>query len=140
MITRVNHIGIAVNSIEEAKKLYNIAFGLKVGPTMYDREERTNIAWVPVGNIILQLMEPVGQEGLLAKFLQKRGEGIHHLNIEVTDMDEMVTTLRENGIPLVDEKPRIAADGTKHLVIHPSGTGKVLFQSNQHGPKTFHGW
>ena len=140
MITRINHIGIAVNSIEEARKLYSDVFGLKVGPTKHNERERVNLAWIPTANVILELIEPTDPDGPLAKFLQRRGEGLHHLLVEVTDMEETFKTLKEKEIPLVDKKPRIEADGTKRLYIHPKGTGRVFIQASEHAVETYHSW
>ena len=128
MIKRIDHIGIAVNSLEEAKKLWRDAFGLEVSETKLDEAQKVNVAWVTVGDIPLQLMETTDPEGPLAKFIQRRGEGVHHLHLEVTDMEETFKTLKEKGIPLIDEKPTIDAHGTKHLIIHPKGTGNILIQ------------
>jgi methylmalonyl-CoA epimerase len=140
MITRVNHIGIAVSSIEEARKMYTEVFGLKVGPTKLSGEEKMKVAWIPLGNVVLELMEPTDLDGPLAKFLQRRGEGLHHLQVEVTSMEETVKTLKEKGIPLIDKKPRVAGDGTQRLYIHPAGTGKVFIQPSEHTPETYHSW
>ena len=128
MLKRIDHIGIAVNSLEEAKKVWGDAFGLEVGPTFYNEGDKVNEALVPVGDITLHFMETTDPEGPLSKFLAKRGEGVHHLALEVSNVEAMLKTLKERGILLIHEKPRIGADGTKHLVIHPKGTGNVLIQ------------
>ncbi|MBM2824364.1 MAG: methylmalonyl-CoA epimerase [Dehalococcoidales bacterium] len=128
MIKKVGHIGIAVNNLEKAKKLWRDAFGLEVSETKTDDAQKVNNAWVTVGNITIQLMETTDPEGPLGKFIQRRGEGVHHLHLEVTDMEETFKTLNDNGVTLVDKKPVIEPSGRKHLILHPRGTSNVLIQ------------
>jgi len=131
MITKIDHIGIAVNNLEEAVKLYTDAFGLKVGEIETVKEDKVRVAMVPVGESRIELLESTGSEGPIAKHIKKRGEGIHHLALEVGDIQGMLDILKGKGIPLIDEKPRIGAGGTRCAFLHPSRT-KVLIELVEH--------
>ncbi|MEE9398706.1 MAG: methylmalonyl-CoA epimerase [Dehalococcoidales bacterium] len=128
MIAGVHHIGIAVSSIEEARRLYSAAFGLEVGETEIEEQAGIKIAWVPVGNTKLELVEPDDPKGELARQIEKRGEGMHHLALEVADIQDALETLKEKGFPLISEKPERGYGGAKVAWLHPTGTGKVLIE------------
>ena len=131
MIVGIEHIGIAVTSIEEARKLYSDVFGLEVGETEIVEGQKIRVAWVPVGNTKIELLESTDPEGPIAKHIEKRGEGIHHLALEVSDIQGMLEALKEKGLPLVDMEPRIGAGGYKVAFLHPKGT-KVLIELVEH--------
>ena len=132
MIAGIEHIGIAVNSIEEARKLYSHAFGLEVGETETMEELKIKVAWVAVGNTKIELLEPTDSEGELAKFLERRGEGVHHLALEVNNIQDALETLKKKGIPLVDEEPGRGYGGTRVAFLHPKGTRRVLIELVEH--------
>ena len=132
MIKKVNHIGIAVKNLEEAIKLYTDVFGLEVKEIEVVEEQKLRTAVIPVGETNIELMEPIGSEGPVAKFLEKRGEGLHHLSLEVNNIQDALQTVFENGIPLVDEEPRIGVGGSRIAFLHPKGT-KVLIELVQPG-------
>jgi len=127
MITKINHIGIAVNSIEDALKLYTDVLGLKLKDIEILEEQKMRIALIPVGESKIELLEPTHPEGTIAKYIEKRGEGLHHLALEVTDIESALETLKRKGIPLIDEKPRVSVANTKIAFLHPKGT-KVLIE------------
>ena len=128
MIVGVHHIGIAVTSIEEARKIYSDAFGLEVGETETEERAGIKIAWISVGNTKFELVEPADPEGELAKQIEKRGEGVHHLALEVTDIQDAMETLEAKGVPLVSEKPKAGYGSTKVAWLHPRGTRKTLIE------------
>jgi len=133
MIVRIDHIGVAVNSVEEAVKLYTDAFGIKAEDIEMEtvEEQKVKAAMIPIGESRIELLESTDQEGVIAKYIEKRGEGMHHLALEVSDIQGMLKTLKEKGLPLVDMEPRIGAGGVKVAFLHPKGT-KVLIELVEH--------
>ena len=127
MIKKINHIGIAVNSIEDAVKLYTDVLGLKVKDIEIVEAQKLRIALIPVGESKIELIESTDPEGAIAKYIEKRGEGLHHLALEVSDIQQALDTLRGKGIQLIDEKPRISVGDTKIAFLHPKET-KVLIE------------
>ena len=127
MINKINHIGIAVRSIEEAVKLYTDVLGLKLKEIEVVTDQKVRTAVISVGESTIELMEPIGSEGPIAKYLEKRGEGMHHLSLEVNDIEDALETMVNNGIPLVDEKPRMGVGGNRIAFLHPKGT-KILIE------------
>ena len=127
MIVRIDHIGIAVNSIEDAAKLYS-GVGLKiVGKIESSEVDKIKVAMIPVGESKIELMESTDPEGAIAKFIAKRGEGIHHLAIGVSNITDELETLKRKGVPLVDMEPRIAVGGHRIAFLHPKAT-KILLE------------
>lgn len=126
MIKGVHHIGIAVNNLEEARKLYRDVYGMKVGNTEVNEERGIRIAWAVTGNTKFELMEPTSPQSELAQQIAKRGEGMHHLALLVDDMQQAIRTLKKMGVPLVSDTPGAGYGGTKTLWLHPKGTGKTL--------------
>ena len=133
MIVRIDHIGIAVNSVEDAVKLYTDAFGLKAEDIEMEtvEEQKVRAAMIPVGESRIELLESTDSEGPIAKYIEKRGEGIHHLALEVSNIQSMLDTLKERGIPLIDMEPRIGAGGARMAFLHPKRT-KVLIELVEH--------
>ncbi len=132
MIKKINHIGIAVKNLEEAVKLYTNAFGLKVKEIDVVEDQKLRTAVIAVGETNIELMEPIGSDGPVAKFLEKRGEGVHHLALEVNNIQDALQTMVKNEIPLIDEEPRIGVRGNRIAFLHPKGT-KVLVELVQPG-------
>ena len=128
MIRKINHIGIAVKNIEEAIKLYTQALGLEVTDIETVEEHKVKIAMIPVGESKIELLEPTHPEGNLARYIEKRGEGLHHLALEVSDIEAALGSLKTEGIPLVDEAPRIGAGGSKVAFLHPKGANRVSIE------------
>ena len=127
MITKINHIGIAVNSIDEAVKLYTDVLGLKVKDIEVVQEQKVKTALIPVGESKIELIESTDSEGTVARFIERRGEGLHHLAFEVSDIQDTLGTLVSKGIALIDEKPRKGVENTNVAFLHPKGT-KVLME------------
>lgn len=128
MITRINHIGIAVKSIDEAVKLYTDVLGLKVKDIEVVVEQKVKTALIPVGESKIELIESTDPEGTIAKFIENRGEGIHHLAFEVSNVDDALNTVKDKGIAVIDEKPRGGVENTRIAFLHPKGTGRVLME------------
>ncbi len=127
MIKKINHIGIAVRNIEEAVKLYTDVFGLKVSEIEIVADQKVRTVVIPVGESKIELIEPIDQEGPIAKYIEKRGEGMHHLALEVSNIEDALRTMTANGIPLIDEKPRRGVENTRIAFLHPKGT-RVLIE------------
>jgi len=128
MIKKINHIGIAVNSIDLALKIYTEVLGLSLKEIEVVEEQRTRTAILPVGESKIELLEPTDAEGPIAKYIEKFGEGIHHLALEVADIEDALNRVSQSGIPLIDETPRQGVEGTHIAFLHPKGTGRVLLE------------
>jgi len=129
VIVKLDHIGIAVNNVEDAVKIYCDVLGLKAEDIKREtvEEEKIKAAMIPVGESRIELMESTDPQGVIAKHIAKRGEGMHHLSLEVSNIHDELETLKGKGVPLVDMEPRIGVGGTKVVFIHPKAT-KVLIE------------
>jgi len=134
MIVRIDHIGVAVNSVEDAVKLYTDAFGIKAEDIEIEtvEEQKVRVAMIPVGESRIELLESTDAEGPIAKYIEKRGEGMHHLALEVSNIQGMLEALKEKGVPLINTEPVIGAGGSRGAFLHPSGTTKVLIELVEH--------
>jgi len=128
MITGIDHIGIAVNKLEEALEIYQKILGLEVRKIRLVKDQKVNAALLLVGENKIELTEPTDKESPVAKFLEKRGEGIHHIAFKVTNIEDFLKKIKDKGITLVDEKPRIGAEGFKIAFLHPKSTKNVLIE------------
>ena len=127
MIKKINHIGIAVNSIEETVRLYTDILGLKLKDVEVVADQKVKTAIIPVGESKIELLESTDPEGVIAKYIERRGEGLHHLALEVTNLQDTLDTLAKQGVALIDQKPRNGVEGTRIAFLHPKGT-KVLIE------------
>jgi len=128
MITKISHVGIAVNSIEETLKLYTEVLGLKLNGVEVVEEQKVKTAIISVGESKIELLESTDPEGPIAKFIESRGEGLHHLAFEVGNVRDALGTVASKGVALIDEKPRRGVENTQIAFLHPKGTGKVLME------------
>jgi lactoylglutathione lyase/methylmalonyl-CoA/ethylmalonyl-CoA epimerase len=126
MIKKINHIGIAVNSIEDSLKLYTDVLGLEVKGIEIVEEQKAKTVIIPVGETKIELIESTSPEGAIAKHIERRGEGLHHIALEVIDIEHALDTLKEKGIPLVDEQPRTGVENSRIAFLHPKGTKALL--------------
>ncbi len=131
MITHIDHIGIAVNNLDEALALYRDALGLQVTHTADEPEQRVRVAFLPRGNSEIELLEPYPGEGPVRKFMEKRGEGMHHICLAVDDIEAALARLAASGVQLIDETPRLNSRGHKIAFIHPKGAHGVLIELYQ---------
>ena len=123
----LEHIGIAVSDLEEALAFYEEAFGLKAESIVALEERNVRVAFLPLGNTKIELLEPLG-EGALSRFLERRGEGLHHIALSVSDIHGSLNRMKEIGIRLVDEVPRPGAEGGLVAFLHPQSTRSVLVE------------
>jgi methylmalonyl-CoA epimerase len=134
MPLRVEHIGIATRSIEEALGFWRDALGLEVRHTETVEEQGVNVAMLPAGEPRIELLEPTGPDSPVAKFLEKRGPGIHHVAVRVADIRAALARMKTAGARLIDEEPRVGAGGCLVAFVHPSASGGVLLELVQHMP------
>ncbi|HVF26656.1 MAG TPA: methylmalonyl-CoA epimerase [Pyrinomonadaceae bacterium] len=125
---KIEHIGIATHSIDDALGFWRDALGLDVVGTEEVAEQGVRVAMLPVGESRIELLEPTGPASPVAKFLEKRGAGIHHVAVRVDDIRSALARLKEKGARLIDESPRIGAGGCLIAFVHPSAAGGVLLE------------
>ncbi len=128
MIAKINHIGIAVKSVDDTVKLYTDVLGLKVENIEVIADQNAKTAIIPVGESKIELIESTDPEGAIGKFIENRGEGLHHLALEVSNIKDALSTLVEKGVVLIDEKPRKGVGNTDIAFLHPKSTGRVLIE------------
>ena len=128
MIQKIDHIGIAVNSIDNALKLYADALGINVKEIEVVEEQRVRTAILPVGESKIELLEATDPESPVAKYIEKSGEGMHHLALTVDDIESALEKMKQSGLPLIDETPRKGVENTRIAFLHPKGTGRVLLE------------
>jgi methylmalonyl-CoA/ethylmalonyl-CoA epimerase len=126
-IKRIDHVAIAVNDVAAAAAKWREAFGLEVREHEVVESQRTEAALIPIGEGNIELIAPRGNDGL-AKFLDKRGPGLHHIAIEVEGIEGALALLKGLGVALIDETPRSGARGHKVAFVHPKATGGVLVE------------
>jgi methylmalonyl-CoA epimerase len=129
---KVDHIGIATKSIEEGLAVWRDTLGLEVHSSDEVKEQGVKVCMLAVGDTHVELLEPLGDETPVGKFLAKRGPGIHHIAIEVSDIHGSLAQLKERGARLIDETPRVGAGGSLVAFVHPSATNGVLLELVQH--------
>ncbi len=125
---KINHLGIATKGIEEALKFWGDALGLENVHTEVVEEQKVRVAMLPIGESRIELLEPTSDDSPISKFLEKRGGGIHHIAVEVEDINAVLTQMKEKGVRLIDEAPRIGAEGCLIAFVHPSSTNGVLLE------------
>ena len=126
-ILKIDHIAIAVNDVDAALAKYKEVFGLEPSAREVVPSQKTEAALLPIGDSNIELISPKGNEGL-AKFLEKRGPGLHHIAVEVEGIESALSFLKALGVPLIDEAPRKGARGHKVAFVHPKATGGVLIE------------
>ncbi|MHB1418108.1 MAG: methylmalonyl-CoA epimerase [Bacillota bacterium] len=128
MITKIDHIGIAVKSIEEARKLYEGILGLSITGTEVIADQKVKVAFVPTGESELELLESTDPEGPVGKFIEAKGEGLQHIALRVDNLEATLADLKAKGVRLIDEKPRYGAGGARIAFIHPKATSGTLIE------------
>ena len=132
-VLKVDHIGIAVADLEERMKFYTDFLGLKCEGIEEVEEQKVRVAFFPVGDSEIELLESTSPDGPIAKFIEKNGEGIQHIALRVDSIEGALEYLKENGVRLIDEKPRYGAGGASIAFLHPKATGGVLFEISERG-------
>jgi methylmalonyl-CoA/ethylmalonyl-CoA epimerase len=139
-IKKIDHVAIAVNDIDASVIKYREAFGLEPRERETVASQKTEAALLPIGDSNIELISPSRTDGNdgLAKFLEKKGPGLHHIAVEVEGIEEALATLKALGIPLIDETPRSGARGHKVAFVHPKATGGVLIELVEPDPSHTH--
>jgi methylmalonyl-CoA/ethylmalonyl-CoA epimerase len=126
-MAQIDHIGIAVKSLTAAKSIYQ-KLGLSVSAEETVEQEKVRVVMVAVGESRLELLEATSEESTIAKFVAKRGEGLHHVCLRVPDLPATVERMKKDGVRLVSEEIKIGAGGHKYVFVHPSSAGGVLLE------------
>ena len=125
---KIDHLGIATKGIDEALKFWEDALGLKNVHTETVEDQKVRVAMLPIGESRIELLEPTTADSPISKFLEKRGGGLHHIAVEVEDINAALERLNSQGMRLIDEKPRIGAEGCLVAFVHPAASGGVLLE------------
>ena len=125
--SKIDHIGIAVKNIEEALKLYTDILGLKVAGVEVIEDQKVKTAIINIGESKIELLESTSPDGTVAGFIEKRGEGLHHIALAVDDIEAAIQILKDRNIQLIDEKPRKGVQNTRIAFAHPRAT-KILLE------------
>ena len=124
---QIDHLGIAVKSLAQAKTFYQ-NLGMQVMPEETVAQEKVRLAMVPLGESRIELLEPLSDDSPIAKFLAKRGEGLHHVSLRVDNLASTVENLKKSGVRLINEQIQVGAGGHLYVFVHPSSAGGVLLE------------
>lgn len=133
MLTKINHIGIAVKSLEESLPFYRDSLGMSFAGIEVVAEQKVRVAMLQVGESKIELLEPTEDDSPVAKFIEKNGAGIHHIAYEVADIEAAIAKLAEEGVRMIDQKPRCGAHDTRIAFLHPKSSAGVLTELCQCG-------
>lgn len=125
---KINHLGIATKKIEDVISFWTDSLGLELVHTEIVEDQKVRVAMLPLGESRIELLEPTTEDSPISKFVEKRGGGIHHIAVEVEDIAAALQKARENGATLIDQEPRVGAEGCLVAFIHPKSTGGVLLE------------
>lgn len=132
MFKRIDHIGVAVKNLEESLHIFKDILGMQYTGEEEVEEQKVKTAFLPVGESEIELLESTSPDGAIAKFIEKRGEGIHHIAFEVDDLGEKLKELEKAGVRLIDKKPRYGAGGAQIAFLHPKSTNGILIELCEH--------
>ena len=127
-ILKIDHLGIAVNSIDDGKDFWSGVLGLDFEGAETVAEQKVTTAFFPVGESEVELLESTAPDGPVAKYIEKRGQGIQHVAFRVENIDDALAELKEKGVRLIDQQPRIGAGGARIAFLHPKATNGVLVE------------
>ncbi len=132
---KISHLGIATKDIDEALKFWQNALGLEQTHTETVEDQKVRVAMLPIGETRIELLEPTSPDSPISKFLEKRGGGIHHIAVEVENIEESLRQLKLSGARLIDETPRTGAENCLVAFVHPQSAGGVLLELIQQTEK-----
>jgi methylmalonyl-CoA epimerase len=127
MTHTIDHLGIAVKSLAQARKFYE-QLGLAIGHEEIVPQEKVKVAMIQLGESRIELLEPTSEDSTIAKFLAKRGEGLHHVALHVPDLKRAVETLKAAGARLISDEIKTGAGGHQYVFVHPASAGGVLVE------------
>ncbi|MDM8533491.1 methylmalonyl-CoA epimerase [Clostridiaceae bacterium HSG29] len=125
---KIDHIGIAVKNLEETITFYRDVLGLEVGGTEIVEEQKVKVAFLPVGDSEVELLESTTEDGPIAKFIEKNGEGLQHVAFKVENIKEAIEYMESKGMRMIDKEPRYGAGGAKIAFVHPKSSHRVLVE------------
>lgn len=128
---KVDHIGIAVKDLEQAKKFYTEMLGMEAMGEETVEQQKVRVCFIPCGDSEVELLESTSPDGPIAKFIEKNGEGIQHLALRVDNIENALADLKAKGVRLIDETPRYGAGGASIAFIHPKATGGILLELSE---------
>ncbi|WP_378953104.1 methylmalonyl-CoA epimerase [Pelosinus sp. sgz500959] len=128
---KVDHIGIAVKDLEQAKKFYTEVLGMTVMGEETVEQQKVKVCFIPCGDSEVELLESTSPDGPIAKFIEKNGEGIQHLALRVDNIEAAIADLKEKGVRMIDETPRYGAGGAQIAFVHPKATGGILLELSE---------
>lgn len=128
---KVDHIGIAVSNLEETLAFYRDVLGLEVQGTEVVEEQKVKVAFLPLGDTEIELLESTEPDGPIARFIEKNGEGIQHVAFKVDDIEEAIASMKAKGMRMIDETPRYGAGGARIAFVHPKSSHRVLVELTQ---------
>jgi len=131
VIKAINHVAVVVDDMEKSLAFWRDALGINLHELRDVPAEKSQVAFLPLAGAEVELVMPTTDDSGIAKYLAKRGQGMHHLCLEVDDIEGMLAQLKSKNIRLINEEPRTAADGKKYAFIHPESTGGVLVELYQ---------
>ena len=131
VIKAINHVAVVVSDMEKALSFWRDALGIHLHELRDVPAEKSQVAFLPLAGAEVELVMPTTDDSGIAKYLAKRGPGMHHLCLEVDDIESMMAQLKAKNVRLINEEPRLAADGKKYAFIHPESTGGVLVELYQ---------
>lgn len=132
MIKQIDHIGIAVKDLDQQMKFYSDVLGLKCSGIEEVADQKVTVAMFPIGEVRIELLQPTAQDSPVAKFLEKKGEGIHHIAYLVNDLEGNLKRIEEKQVQLIDSKATVGAGGHKIAFLHPKATFGVLTELCEH--------
>jgi methylmalonyl-CoA/ethylmalonyl-CoA epimerase len=130
-VKQVNHVAVVVDNMDKALSFWRDALGLELQGLREVSAEKSQVAFLPLPGSEVELVQPTTDDSGIAKYLAKRGPGMHHLCLEVDDIEGMMSQLKAKGVRLINEEPRTAADGKKYAFVHPESTSGVLVELYQ---------
>jgi len=130
-IKAVNHVAVVVDDLDKSLSFWRDALGIELHELREVPAENSQVAFLPLAGSKVELVKPTTDDSGIAKYLARRGPGMHHICLEVDDIDGMLSQLRKKGVRLINEQPHTAADGKKYAFIHPESTGGVLVELYQ---------
>lgn len=128
MIRKISHIAVVVPKLDEAMGFWVDALGLELSHVEHAADQGVDVAFLPAGESDIELLRPIDEESGVARYLKKRGSGMHHICFEVDDISETLARLKSFDIPLINEEPTLGTGGKKIAFVHPKGTGGVLVE------------
>ncbi|MDN5299138.1 MAG: methylmalonyl-CoA/ethylmalonyl-CoA epimerase [Clostridiales bacterium] len=128
---KVDHIGIAVKNLDETIKFYQDVLGLECQGSEVVEEQKVKVAFLPVGDTEVELLESTSEDGPIAKFIEKNGEGVQHIAFRVDNIEEAIAYMKSKGMAMIDEKPRYGAGGASIAFVHPKSSHRVLVELSE---------